>query len=422
MIIPSIDLMNGRAVQLVNGKTKVLEALESPMTLAEKFGMVGEIAVIDLDAAMGKGSNADTIQKMLRVARCRVGGGIRSVQSARDWLNAGAVKVILGTRAEPEILSCLPRERVMAAVDLRGGKVAVQGWQETTKVDGTARIKLLRDFVSGFLVTNIDIEGTMGGFDLSAIAPLRDAVGAARLTMAGGITKAEQIAALDLQGIDAQVGMALYTGKLQLADCIAATMTSDRPDGLWPTLVVDENGQTLGLTYSNAESLRAALDEQSGVYFSRRRGLWRKGEHSGATQKLLRIDRDCDHDTLRFIVRQSGTGFCHMGTPNCFGDATGLSALAQRIAVASKSDDEESYTKKLLADTNLLNAKIREEGDELAKAETRENVIAEAADVMYFATVKLVQQNIAWSEIWNELDFRARKIMRRGGNRKGSQS
>ena len=418
MIIPSIDLMNGRAVQLVNGKTKALEAAEDPVALAEKFGMVGEIAVIDLDAAMGKGSNAEIIQKMLRVARCRVGGGIRSYETARDWLNAGAVKVILGTKAEPEILSRLPRERVIAAVDMRGGKVAVQGWQEVTDADGIARIKALRDDVGGFLVTNIDIEGTMGGFDLAAITPMSEAVGPTRLTMAGGITTADQIAALDAQGIDAQVGMALYTGKLELSDCITATMISDRPDGLWPTLVVDESGQALGLTYSNAESLRAALDEQAGIYFSRKRGLWRKGEQSGAIQKLLRVDMDCDRDTLRFTVEQSGAGFCHLNTANCFGEIMGLSALAQRIAEAETSDDEQSYTKKLLASADLLNAKIREEGNELAEADTREDIIAETADVLYFTTVKLAQQKIDWTEIWTELDFRARKITRRGGDRK----
>ncbi len=418
MIIPSIDLMNGRAVQLVQGKTKMLEAPEDPIRLAEKFGMIGEIAVIDLDAAMGQGSNAEVIRNMLRVVRCRVGGGIRSYEAARDWLNAGAAKIIMGTKAEPEILSRLPRERVMAAVDMRGGKVAVQGWQETTDADGLARIISLRDYVGGFLVTNIDIEGTMGGFDLAAIAPLREAVGSARLTMAGGITTAEQIAALDQQDVDAQVGMAIYTGKLQVSDCLAAMMASDRPDGLWPTLVLDENGQALGLVYSNAESLRAAMDEQAGVYFSRRRGLWRKGEQSGNVQKLLRIDMDCDRDTLRFTVRQNGSGFCHLGTANCFGETMGIVALTQRIMQANNSDDKESYTKKLLMDSELLNAKIREEGAELGDAKTRDNIISETADVLYFAATKLAQQKIEWHEIWNELDFRARKITRRGGDRK----
>src|SRR5690349_18112854 len=104
MIIPSIDLMDGQAVQLVQGKTKVLEAGD-PRPLAERFGIVGEIAVIDLDAAMGRGSNATVIADLLKIARCRVGGGIRDVDTARKWLDMGAAKVILGTRAVPEILS-----------------------------------------------------------------------------------------------------------------------------------------------------------------------------------------------------------------------------------------------------------------------------------------------------------------------------
>jgi phosphoribosyl-ATP pyrophosphohydrolase len=418
MIIPCIDLMNGRAVQLVNGKTKALESDEDPVRLAEKFGMGGEIAVIDLDAAMGKGSNAEVIQKMLRVAPCRVGGGIRSYEAARDWLNAGAVKVILGTKAEPQILSQLPRARVMAAVDMRGGKVAVEGWQEVTQTDGINRMAELRDYVGGFLITNIDIEGTMQGFDITVAASLRNAAGNARLTMAGGITIAADIAALDTQNVDAQVGMALYTGKLDLADCIAAIMQTDRADGLWPTVVTDEMGQALGLVYSNADSLRTALAEQAGVYFSRRRGLWRKGETSGATQKLIRVDMDCDRDALRFTVAQSGTGFCHQGTANCFGAAAGLAALAERIQTAAQSDDQTSYTRRLMRHIKLLNAKIAEEGAELSKAETRNHIIAETADVLYFAAVKLAQQKIGWTDVMQELDMRARKIIRRGGDTK----
>lgn len=416
MIIPSIDLMNGRAVQLVHGKTKKLEAPEDPITLARQYGMTGEVAVIDLDAAMGTGTNAALIEQMLRVATCRVGGGIRSVEAAKTWLNKGAAKVILGTMAVPEILSQLPRERVIAAVDMQGGKVAVEGWKTVVEETGINRIQSLRDFVGGFLVTNIDIEGTMGGFDITTIAPILEAAGAARLTMAGGITMPQEIAALDKMGVDAQIGMALYTSAMTVADVFSAMLQSDRPDGLWPTVVVDENFQTLGLVYSNAESLALALTEMVGVYFSRRRGIWRKGETSGAVQTLLRIAMDCDRDSLCFVVQQQGRGFCHQGTMNCFGLDGGISALTHRIQRTPR--DNGSYTQKLMRDAEWLNAKIAEEGAELAAASNTPDIIHEAADVLYFSSVKLAQQNISWASIWEELNRRSLKTSRQGGQRK----
>src|SRR5690348_1918274 len=125
MIVPSIDLMGGQAVQLIGGREKALEAGD-PRPLAEQFRLVGEIAVVDLDAALGHGSNAGVIRDLIRIAPCRVGGGIRSVAAAREWLDAGAMKVVLGTAATPEVLRELPADRVVAALDARDGEVVVE--------------------------------------------------------------------------------------------------------------------------------------------------------------------------------------------------------------------------------------------------------------------------------------------------------
>ena len=131
MIIPSIDLMNGKAVQLIGGREKALE-VDDPIALARKFSRVGEIAVIDLDAALGQGSNAEIIEKIIEVAPCRVGGGIRDLETAKKWLNAGANKIIIGTRATPEFLSQLPKDRLIAAVDAENGEVMVEGWRKSS--------------------------------------------------------------------------------------------------------------------------------------------------------------------------------------------------------------------------------------------------------------------------------------------------
>ena len=412
MIVPSIDLEAGNAVQLIGGEAKALDAGD-PRPLAARFGRVGEVAVVDLDAALGRGSNAAVIEELVDLAPCRVGGGIRDVAPAIRWLDRGAVKVVLGTAARPDVLAKLPRERVIAALDARHGEVVVEGWQTRTGRGVLERIAELRELVGGFLVTFVEREGRLEGTDLAFARQIREAAGTAAVTIAGGITAADEVRDLDRLGCDAQVGMALYTGKLGLAEAFAAPLRSDRPDGLWPTVVVDERGAALGLCYSDLASLSAALDQGRGVYHSRTRGLWVKGETSGAVQELLRIDADCDRDALRFTVRQQPPGFCHQNTRTCWGPDRGLGALARRLAERRIAAPPGSYTAKLLADPDLLGAKLREEAAELAEAEARAHVIDEAADVLYFTAATLARHGIDLGEVEAALDRRALKVTRR---------
>jgi phosphoribosyl-AMP cyclohydrolase / phosphoribosyl-ATP pyrophosphohydrolase len=429
MLVPSIDLMGGQAVQLVGGKEKALDAGD-PLPLAERFGRVGEIAVIDLDAALRQGDNATLVRRLLAVARCRVGGGIRDAATAFAWLDAGAEKVILGTAAVPDVLRKLPRSRTMAALDAVDGEVVVDGWRTRTGASIADRMAELRPFVSGFLVTFVEREGRLQGTALDRVSDLVAAADGCALTIAGGITTAAEVAELDRLGADAQVGMALYTGRLGLADAFAAPLLSDRSDGLWPTVVTDARGQTLGLCWSNRESLARALETGTGVYWSRRRGLWEKGATSGDRQTLLRVDADCDRDVLRFTVDQHGAGFCHRGTATCFGDASGLVALERtvrsRLAEGAESAPAGSYTRRLLDDPRLLGKKLVEEAGELAEATSlpadsegaRAAVVWEAADVLYFLTVALAKAGISLAEVESELDRRSKKTTRRGGDAK----
>jgi phosphoribosyl-ATP pyrophosphohydrolase len=412
VIVPSIDLQDGRAVQLIGGDTKALDAGD-PRPLARRYGLVGEIAVVDLDAALGQGSNAAVINELIDLAPCRVGGGIRDVASAISWLDRGALEVVLGTAARPEVVEHLPRERVIAALDARHGEVVVEGWQTRTGRGVLERMAELRDLVGGFLVTFVEREGRLQGTDLDFAKEIRAAAGDAAVTIAGGITSAEEVAQLDRLGCAAQVGMALYTGRLGLAEALAAPLRSDRPDGLWPTVVVDERGVALGLCHSDLASLRAALEQGRGVYHSRSRGLWVKGASSGATQELLRIDADCDRDCLRFTVRQQPPGFCHLSTRSCWGADAGLGALARRLAERRVAAPDGSYTARLLAEPALLGAKLREEANELAAAETRAEVIHEAADVLYFTLTQLARHEIDLAEVERALDRRALKVTRR---------
>lgn len=420
MILPSIDLMNGRAVQLVGGEALELDAGD-PRPIAERFSVVGEVAVVDLDAALGSGSNADVIQELLRIAPCRVGGGIRSVDDAVRWLDAGAEKVVIGTAAAPEILSRLPRERVVAALDAVEGEVVTHGWRTRTGTTVAERMKELDGLVGGFLVTFVEREGRLGGTKLEAVERLVSVAGGARLTIAGGVTTPEEIAALDRLGADAQVGMALYKGRMSLAEAFAAPLVSDRPDGLWPTVVADEHGVALGIAYSSRESLHQALEFRRGVYHSRRRGVWTKGEASGATQELLRVDADCDRDALRFTVRQQAPGFCHRQTRTCWGDDPGLPGIERRVRGRADSAPPGSYTRRLLEDPALLKAKLVEEAAELADAADPRNVVHEAADLLYFSLARLAQASISLVDVERELVRRAMKVSRRSGDAKSAK-
>lgn len=417
MIVPSIDLMNGHAVQLVGGKELKIDAGD-PRPIAERFRLAGEIAVIDLDAALGTGSNEAVIRDLLAIAPCRVGGGIRDVETARKWLDAGATKVILGTAAVPEILSQLPRDRVIAAVDAVDGEVVVKGWRERTGRDALGCLAELKDLVSGFLVTFVELEGRLGGTDLDRVKAVRDAAGDVRVTAAGGITTTDEIAALDRMGVDAQVGMALYSGRLDLADAIGAPLTSDRPDGLLATVVCDERGVALGLAWSDRDSLREAVNTCRGVYHSRSRGLWVKGLTSGDHQDLLRVDLDCDRDAMRFTVRQHGRGFCHVGTRTCFGEDAGIGPLYRTLSARAQDAPAGSYTRRLLDDPVLLRAKLVEEAGELADATTPADVAWEAADVLYFTLVAMARAGVPPSEVEAVLDARSRKVSRRKGDAK----
>lgn len=409
MIVPSIDIVGGTTVQLVGGEAQALDAGD-PFVVLERFARVGEVAVVDIDAARGEGSNAAVIEEMCRMAPIRVGGGIRDVATAMQWLDAGAAKVIIGTAAEEDLLSQIPKDRLIVALDARDGEVVTHGWRESS---GRSLLESVRRFAGlsdGFLVTFVEREGRMSGTDLELAGQVVEAAGSSRVTIAGGITTADEVAQLDRIGADAQIGMALYTGRLGLAEAFAAPIISDRQDNLWPTVVVDERDVALGLAYSDLASLEAALDTGQGAYHSRTRGLWVKGETSGATQELIDVAVDCDRDTLRFRVRQN-SAFCHQETRSCWGDDRGLGRLERRLRAIAVDRPVGSNTVRLLDEPDLLAAKIREEAEELIDPSAE--VMWEAADVVYFALVKSVAAGVSLEDIEKVLDRRERIVTRR---------
>jgi phosphoribosylformimino-5-aminoimidazole carboxamide ribotide isomerase len=226
MIIPCIDLMDGKVVQLVQGREKALEG-DSPEEMLRKFAAFPEIQVIDLDAALGRGSNGDLVRFIASQCKARVGGGVRTAARAQELLAQGAYRVIVGTAAftaagiDTEFLAQLDRERTVIAVDSKDGRIVVKGWRESTKLAAEAVLQELEPYCSGFLCTYVDKEGMMQGTDLAWFRRLRAAT-SLELTAAGGITTLEEVRALQEMNVHAALGMAIYTGKLSLDDLAGA--------------------------------------------------------------------------------------------------------------------------------------------------------------------------------------------------------
>lgn len=205
--------------------------------------------------------------------------------------------------------------------------------------------------------------------------------------------------------------------KLHLTSLLSRYWSSDRADRLIPTVVVNESGVALGLVYSSPESVAEAIRTKSGVYQSRKRGLWHKGLTSGDTQELVRVNFDCDNDTIRFTVIQKGR-FCHLDQHGCFGDLRGIPKLEQTLRSRKENPVEGSYTARLFADAKLLRAKIKEEAEELCDAETPDQIAFEAADLIYFALTRAVSAGVSLADIERNLDAKSFKVMRRKGDAK----
>jgi phosphoribosylformimino-5-aminoimidazole carboxamide ribotide isomerase len=226
MLIPAIDLKDGAVVQLVQGERLAIRD-DDVTKWVKRFERFPKVQVIDLDAAMGTGDNLAIVRTIAGALTCRVGGGIRTIERARDILAAGAGAVIAGSAlfrdGRPDLefarrmAEAIGAERLIAAVDSKGGQVVVNGWKKPLPISAVDAVKALEPYCSEFLYTHVDAEGLMQGTNIEAILDVRRAT-SRRVTAAGGITTQQEIDLLDSNGVDAVVGMAVYTGTLRIDD------------------------------------------------------------------------------------------------------------------------------------------------------------------------------------------------------------
>lgn len=430
MVISSIDLKDGSVVQLKNGKDLVIKRDDAESLIAE-FNKYGEVAVIDLDAALGnvnvRGETKNTaiLKSILRKGNVRVGGGIKSVKQARQLISLGAEKVIIGSMAWntdaggavslnteflDELAKAIGKQRIIISVDSINGKIAVKGWTETVDVSLLAGAKLAEKYCSELLWTCVEKEGCMQGANMHIAKELRDAV-SCRVVVAGGVSSLEEIVELEKIGCDVQLGMALYTGKVSLKDSFVGCLNWEKAkssEEMIPVIAQSVHGEVLMTGFSNREAFEKSFDTGKLTFFSRtRKKIWTKGETSGHFLEIVKTRADCDRDAVLATVVPHG-GVCHTGSWSCFSseadEKSSLERLMETIKSRFANPKPASYTATL--NDKRVREKITEEAGELCEADGKDEVVWEAADLLYFVSVLMSRENVSWQDVYDELDRR----------------
>ena len=432
MVIASIDMKDGHVVQLKNGKDLVLQRDDADALIAD-FNKYGEVAIIDLDQALrntdakGNTPNTELLKSLLRKGNVRVGGGIRDVKKAKELISLGAEKVIVGSAAwnadrkadsdpilnaafREERVAAIGKQRVIISVDAINGKIALKGWTETANISLIEGAKEAEKYASELLFTCVEKEGCMQGTDMNMCRQLREAV-KCRVVAAGGVNSLEQIAELEKLGCDVQLGMALYTGAVSLKDSFMACLDWEKTDGMIPVIAQSINGEVLMMGYSNKEAVAKTFETGKLTFFSRTRNvLWTKGETSGHFLEVVKMRVDCDRDTILATVIPHG-GVCHTGSFTCFGaepdEKSSMERLYGTISERFANPRPGSYTATL--NDKRVREKVEEEAEEICEAEGKDEVIWEAADLLYFVSVLMYKEGVTWQDVYNELDRRHKK-------------
>ena len=427
MVISSIDLKNGHVVQLKNGKELVLQRDDADALIAQ-FDMFGEVAVIDLDAALGnidaKGNTENThlLKSLLHRGNVRTGGGIRSVKRAKELISLGAEKVIIGSAAwksNPvagesvlneeflnELAAAIGKDRIIISVDAINGKIAVKGWTETVDIPLVEGAKQAEKFCSELLFTCVEKEGCMQGTNMDYVRALREAV-KCRVVVAGGVSSVQEIKELEKLHCDVQLGMALYTGKVDLKEAFVECLDFEKSP-LIPVIAQSVNGEVLMQGFANAEAVRKSFDCGRLTFWSRSRNeLWTKGDTSGNVLQVVKMRVDCDRDCILATVLPTGPA-CHTGSWTCFSSAvdekSSMGRLYNVIADRFANPKPGSYTATL--DAKRVREKVEEEAEELCEADGKDEVIWEAADLIYFVNVLMYKEGVSWKDVYDELDRR----------------
>ena len=418
--IPTLDISKGQAVLVTNGK--VTKIIGDPMKKAEFLSIHKHFQLIDIDRAMGTGDNRELIKQIVKKYPCYVGGGIRTIEDAREFLNTSARRVIISTAMNIELLKQIPKERLILAFDIdekfhvytKGRKELIEN---KTMFD---YIEEFKDYVEVVTITFHNTEGTCKGLPFDQVKQIYDKYKSTniKLIMAGGIkTIDEDIYKLFLNKITPQFGAALWEGHFTLGDVYKKLLEVDMKDKcpktdngqlLIPTIIQSDTGSVLSCVFSTPESLKLSVDTRRATFYSRERNkIWVKGETSGNFHEVKQVHINCDNTAIRMVV--SGDKFCHKNTESCFGHidpARGSLKSMQKIMLAKleeKSSDKESFTLNMLNNEHKIISKIMEESQELVCAKGQDEISHESADLIYFVLLYLLKNKLDISNVEDEL-------------------
>ncbi|AYV84975.1 MAG: bifunctional phosphoribosyl-AMP cyclohydrolase/phosphoribosyl-ATP pyrophosphatase protein [Satyrvirus sp.] len=419
--IPTIDISKGNAVLVKNGKIyKILSP--KPVEKAEFISINGDYQIVDIDAAKNDGNNKELIKQIIRLYPGYVGGGIRNLDDAMEYLNFSAKRVIISTGICQQLINSIPKNRLIVAFDI-DEEYCVYTNGRTTKHEKKF-FEILDEYITSIEMITITFhhtEGTCTGIPVEQVKEIMNYIKdyQIRIIVAGGIKSIDDIEQIFNLGAVPQFGSAFWNGKFTLGDifeCIAKRnnkfMYYDELQ-LIPTIVQSIDGDVLGLVYSTPESLKLSCDTRIAIFFSReRKKLWTKGSTSGNYHKVHNISFDCECSSVRMIV--DGNLFCHLNRKSCFGhfdpSRSNLKNFFKHIVENISKGFEESYTATLLNDGSKLNSKILEETEELICAKGNDEIIHETSDLLYFLIVFLHKYNVDIVDVEKELIRRQYRI------------
>jgi phosphoribosyl-ATP pyrophosphohydrolase len=403
-----MELRGGRVVTAqADGSYHTHE--DDPVELARALYRLGEIVVIDLDAAVGEGNNLEIIREICRVVECRVGGGIRDEQRGDRLLRAGAKQLLVGTGADESLLARFPRKKVLVVMDIQDGRVVRKGWSEETDIDPVDLAMRLREHCDGFVYTLVGHRARMERAELQRFEQLKSALPGHRLTAAGGFSTVEDLRELDRMGLDGQVTYGHPPCGTNLAEAFVSVLDFEKSSGLVSVVVQDTTGQVLSLMHANRDAVLMSVQTGMATYWSAGQGkIFTKGQSSGNTQDVVTVRPDCTRGVLLLTVIPTGPS-CHLGRYSCFDDLSyNLHRVEQLMRDRKDQEDpRKSFTQLMLADRTAIKQRIREEAEALVGAGSRDEVLWETADLLYFVLLNLVHEDLSLDDVNRELRGRA---------------
>jgi phosphoribosyl-ATP pyrophosphohydrolase len=428
-VIPTIDISKGRAVLVCQGK--VMKDNGDPLDRAKFLSITSDFQVVDLDRAMEDGDNSEIIKKISSKYPCYVAGGIRNLQIASEYLNNNAKRVVISTAANTDLLSKIASNRCIVAFDIdQNFNLLYRGRKEITNKKIFDKILELKNYLSFISVTFHYTEGLGKGSDLNNLKIIKKFLLEnnlkIKLAVAGGINSLDQINEIIDMGVIPQFGLGLWGGTFSLGEIYSSIMNyemmnkyyifKDMPI-LFPCVIIKSDGTPLGLTYTDARGIQESIDHRKCVFYSRdRKQKWVKGETSGNTQNILHVAVNCDRTCLLYIVE--GGDFCHLNSISCFGGfnhpAKGSLLFLENIIKKNiNSSDPNSYTKKIFGNHSQILSKILEEVEEISYSQSKDNLVYEISDLIYFLTLYSLSKGLEVKDISNELIKKHFRINRR---------